>query len=192
MLYPVSGTSNGCTAIKTVTATVLPLPVVNISAKNIICAGESLTLTANGAVNYTWSTGGTAPVEIVIPLVPNSNLTYTVNGSDSTGCSNTSAISVSVSVCEGLSDNLIVKGNMYSVFPNPTKGKLTIISSSETHQVNAQIFDISGKKVAEQVLNFSGNERAAEFNLSGFAAGTYLMKLNSKDGSSENIRVIKE
>ncbi|MFA7272923.1 MAG: gliding motility-associated C-terminal domain-containing protein [Crocinitomicaceae bacterium] len=63
-----------------------------------ICAGESATLTASGAVSYTWSpivglNSSTVGTVIASPMV---TTTYTVVGTDANGCSATSTSLVTV------------------------------------------------------------------------------------------------
>ncbi len=78
--------------VKTVTIT--PSPTVIVSASpTIVCAGGSSTLSAIGALTYTWSTSATTSVVVVTPTI---NTTYTVTGSNGS-CSNTKTISVAVS-----------------------------------------------------------------------------------------------
>ena len=74
-------TKPGCTSpMLPVTLTVNPQPTVNINASpsNVICAGNSVTLTASGADTYTWNTSATSTV---ITATPFTSTTYTVNGS---------------------------------------------------------------------------------------------------------------
>ncbi len=74
-------TKPGCTSpMLPVTLTVNPQPVVNINAlpSNVICAGNTVTLTASGADTYTWNTSATSTV---ITATPFTSTTYTVEGS---------------------------------------------------------------------------------------------------------------
>ncbi len=76
--------SGGFTSTMTHTVTVNPNPTVSISASaNPICAGASTTLTASGALTYSWSGGlGTANPITVTPL---STTIYSVTGTTN-GC----------------------------------------------------------------------------------------------------------
>lgn len=63
--------------------TVNPSPVINISAaKNPICSGESVTLTASGGSNIVWSppTGLSATTGTVVTANPTTTTTYNVSG----------------------------------------------------------------------------------------------------------------
>lgn len=111
-VYTVTGTSTGCTNTKTVSVTVNALPIVNASASSsTICAGQSPTLTASGAVSYTWNPG--AITGNPIATTPASNITYTCVGTGTNGCvslpsnvnitvnSLPTVVSNSASICSG-------------------------------------------------------------------------------------------
>ena len=71
------------------TTTVLP---VNAGLDQTICAGQSVTLTATGATNYTWNNW----VVNNVAFTPNITKTYTVNGTDANGCKGTDQVVVTV------------------------------------------------------------------------------------------------
>jgi hypothetical protein len=88
---------------------------LNITANNnTICSGESVTLTASGGSNYTWSSDPTLnnTSGSVVTATPNITTTYTVED-NSSGCINTASITIDVNnypastlsynapVCEG-------------------------------------------------------------------------------------------
>jgi gliding motility-associated-like protein len=94
--YTVTGTTaNGCQNTDQVLVTVNPLPSVNAGSDKVICEGESVTLIATGAANYSWTplvTNGTAftpPIGVT---------TYTVSGTDINGCINTDQVLVTSNV----------------------------------------------------------------------------------------------
>ncbi len=93
-IYGVTVTSgSGCTATDSVNITVYPLPVVNAGVDQDICNGSSATLTASGGVNYSWSNGGTS---FSINVNPGTTTTYTVNVTDTNGCSASDNVKVTV------------------------------------------------------------------------------------------------
>ena len=124
--YTVTGTdANGCTNTASVNVTVNPLPTVSISPVNELCAGQSATLTANGANTYSWDNGlGEGNDKQVSP---ENTTTYTVTGTDNKGCTKTASVSVTVNplpnvsispvnaLCAGQSTTLTANGaNTYS------------------------------------------------------------------------------
>ncbi len=109
-VYSVSGQgSNGCSASATATVTVNPIPTVGVTNATI-CAGGSATLTANGAIAYTWNTGAIGASYVVSP---SANTSYTVTGMGTGGCTNTAVASVVVTASPSLSVNsgTICSGN---------------------------------------------------------------------------------
>ncbi|WP_082383982.1 T9SS type B sorting domain-containing protein [Chryseobacterium sp. ERMR1:04] len=86
-------------------------PVLLTTPATAICKGESITLTASGAINYTWNgllgNGNTQTVS------PTSTTTYTVTGVGANGCITEKSITITVvpAIVSSLSDILICKGN---------------------------------------------------------------------------------
>ena len=65
-----------------------------MAGKLAICKGESTTLTASGAQNYTWSNGlGNTPSVTVSPVT---TTVYTVTGTDANGCTASKDVEVEV------------------------------------------------------------------------------------------------
>lgn len=95
--YTVSGTSiEGCIGSNTLVSVVVnTLPAVSIAGTNSICEGAATTLTASGAVTYTWSTNTNTSVISVSPSVTTS---YSLFGTSAEGCVNTVPASATVTV----------------------------------------------------------------------------------------------
>jgi hypothetical protein len=94
-IYTVTGTdANGCTGTDFITIGVDPLPVITVTpASATVCSGSSGTLTAGGAINYTWLPGPVSGASVVI--TPGASGVYTVTGNNG-NCSNTATVSVSL------------------------------------------------------------------------------------------------
>lgn len=92
--YTVSGSNSaGClgTAVRNITVYPVPsLTVVNLAGA--VCEGNTITLVASGAANYTW-TGG---ISNGFPFNPTVSTTYSVTGASTQNCTNTAAIQVTV------------------------------------------------------------------------------------------------
>jgi hypothetical protein len=77
----------------TKTITVYPSPILTIVASQTsICQGQSVKLTAIGALNYTWTNG----VVNDVFFVPDATKNYRVVGSDINGCFDTANITIAV------------------------------------------------------------------------------------------------
>jgi hypothetical protein len=85
--------SNGnCTARDSIYITVRPTPVVNAGNDQTICSGESVTLSATGALNYIWTSG----VNNNQAFFPSDTNTYTVIGYNQYNCTATDQVTVNV------------------------------------------------------------------------------------------------
>ncbi len=93
-------TGTSCTNTTTITVSVNPLPTISTSVGSgtAICNGSSTTITASGAVNYTWSPSValSATTGATITANPSSYQSYEITGTDINGCSNTANVDVSV------------------------------------------------------------------------------------------------
>jgi hypothetical protein len=115
--YTVTGTDvNACVNTATITVVVNPLPVVTASVSaSSTCANNSIILTGNGAVTYTWTGGVTDGVA----FTPTVSATYTVTGADANQCSGSDMISVNVitpqvpSICMLSVDSMSLNNVMY-------------------------------------------------------------------------------
>ena len=86
---------NGCPGSQTFVVSVIPNPTVNISVPvTTICGGDSVLLTASGAATFTWSPVG--PFTSTVSVKPPLTKTYTVVGTSTTGCKDTSLITITV------------------------------------------------------------------------------------------------
>lgn len=112
-VYVVTGSSASlaCAASKAQTVLVVPLPTVTAMRSSAsICAGNSVTLSAIGALSYSWNTGAQTQVIVQTPSQPT---VYSVTGF-STLCSATSSISVGVNalpVVSAVTDNSVICKN---------------------------------------------------------------------------------
>lgn len=89
--------SQGCNSTLTpVTVSIVPIPQVTVSPPPKVCANSAYTLSASGAVTFTWSGGPQTSTYVVFPSV---NTTYSVQGSILTNCtSSLSTVTVSVDI----------------------------------------------------------------------------------------------
>ena len=94
-IYTVTGTDgNGCENTSSITIDVNPLPSVSAGTNQTICEGDNSSISASGAVTYSWDQGlGVGVSHNVSPTV---NTIYTVTGTDGNGCENTSSITIDV------------------------------------------------------------------------------------------------
>ncbi|MDR4950983.1 choice-of-anchor L domain-containing protein [Chryseobacterium sp. ES2] len=106
----------GC--VKQATVTVInntTPPIISITAPALtICKGQSVTLTASGAITYTWTgLSGNGNTQTVSPT---STTTYTVTGVGTNGCGSQTAATITINVIPEITSSLnnieICKGDM--------------------------------------------------------------------------------
>jgi gliding motility-associated-like protein len=128
---------NGCADTTTISITVNPNPVVTITASTaVLCIGDPVTLSGNGANTYVWYNGVTANVAFN-PTITN---TYFVTGTNGFGCIDTTSIQViinnlpnvtantsSLGVCEGDPLTLNGGGAQSYIWDNTVTDGLTFI-----------------------------------------------------------------
>lgn len=197
--YTVTGTSiEGCEGSAVSTVSVQSALTMNIAGSGTVCAGQSLSLTANGASTYSWNTGATTNSITATPVV---NTTYSVSGL-SGACTGTAMITVTVNALPSVSatssssaicvgNTVILTGAGANSYTWSTGAQTTSISVSPT--VTTQ-YTVTGKDVAgcsntaslsqvvntctaietlngtAHVINVYPNPSAGEFTLELYAA----------------------
>ncbi len=78
---------------------------------------------------------------------------------------------------------------VFSIFPNPVKNELTILSNKEKENLKIKIFNIQGKLLNTQNLDF---EKQASINVSSLANGIYFLNIEDENGSVKVKKFIKE
>ena len=94
-------TSAGCDSVVTVNVTILPMPNVTVIPSDAtIFEGESLQLSASGAVNYTWYPSDSLSCDTCpSPIAnPTETITYVVMGTDAFGCTTLDTIRIEVDI----------------------------------------------------------------------------------------------
>lgn len=185
--YTVLGSNAiGCIGQSTYSLGINPLPNVTAttSAPNEICANESVTLTAAGALTYQWKTNSTIIVSQEANVSPLTTTIYTLTGTDANGCSASTQIVVNVIGCLGVNDqNGSLNG--LSVYPNPSTGYFTIeLSNGLEKQID--LTDISGRIV----LSTKSFDDKTTMSMDHLASGIYYVKINSGNGKGV-IKMVK-
>jgi hypothetical protein len=176
---------NGCSdsaAVGKVLATA-PAPTVNISASsNTLCFGATMSMTASGAVTYSWNTGATSASVIIGPTVTTN---YTVLGTNTvTGCAGTGSITIIVTSCTGLKENAMI-GSHVKIFPNPSSGMVNL--QSEKVITSLEIFDVTGRSVMKKdQLNTS----EFSIDLGSLQGSVYYLSLRAQDGALIQARLV--
>jgi hypothetical protein len=94
-IYSVIGSNTlGCADTKTAEVTVLPSPSLSpLPTSSLLCAGESATIFATGAINFTWMPSGSTNFSIIVS--PSATAVYSLSGSVG-NCVDTKTVSIVV------------------------------------------------------------------------------------------------
>ncbi|MDR9398625.1 MAG: S8 family serine peptidase [Salibacter sp.] len=118
----------------------------------------------NGNIEYEWSTGDTTDA---IQNLSQGN--YNVTVTDSTGCSVTKSFDMVLSGKDEVTENDI------KIYPNPTKGMVTVRTGG-ARDLTLDVLDVVGKVVLTERLD------KQLIDLTGLPSGLYIFKIHS-DGS---------
>lgn len=162
-----------------------PLPSVNAtSSSNLLCIGQSATLSATGANNYTWNPGGTGSS---IVISPTSNTTYTLTGVDGNGCSNNFIYTQNVTSCTSI-NQLTNLSEQISIYPNPFNNKFILsFKSGVCVNCSVSVFNSLGSLIYKQNIT----SEITEINLNTHGSGIYFVKVTDGTSTFTN-KIIKE
>ena len=160
--YSVLAGAGTCTATAFTTVSVTPSPTVLASpTSTTICRGSSATLTASGAISYTWNPSATlsSANATVVTASPTVTTTYTVTGANAT-CTNSAVVTVSVTpnptltlipatatICAGASTTLSATGaTSYTWSPSTalSNPNLATVVASPTVTTNYTVTGATG------------------------------------------------
>jgi PKD repeat protein len=166
--YSLTYTAAGCTPVTAAgIVTVNPNPTVSLGSDTTLCAADfpyTLLATVTGTNNqFTWSTGDQSQ-SITIAT----GGTYSVNVTNSSGCSASDAIQITSDPCASLEQ--ISDWNV-KVYPNPGSEVVTIESNEIFEQI--YLYDSNGKLVYSN----SVSANSMTIDVSKLVTGVYEMKL---------------
>jgi uncharacterized membrane protein YqhA len=171
--YTVIGTSiAGCIsslpATSNVTVQASPTLTVLITP-TLICLGQTATLSASGALTYTWNP--------IIPLngivMPSATTTYSIIGTNSINCASAQVVkTISVSLCTNLFDSNNENDKEVSIYPNPANGYFTINLTSNEEVI---ISDSYGKIIYKE----KHQKQKIEISVMDFSKGIYFTRIGS-------------
>jgi gliding motility-associated-like protein len=154
--YQVVVSSGSCTGTKQVTITVNPLPLIAATSATI-CEKESTTLTVSGANTYKWtaSTGAGPNTGSSVSVTPLVTTSYTIVGTDTKGCEDTTTTMVTVNpaptimvnsetVCNGTAATLIASGGASYTWTASSGVTLPAGSSITQTPVNTATYTVTG------------------------------------------------
>jgi hypothetical protein len=184
--YSILGTSTaGCISQAPAVAMVVvnSKPVLSVSGThNILCLGETATITVSGANTYTWSNQQNGAAIVVNPII---TTLYSVIGQNSLNCSGSAAFTQTVDACTGIT-GLSYSGSEAKVFPNPNNGSFSV-QLNENAYFRIEIYSATGERVYQATLNPGRNDIRLQV-----AGGIYLYRLSNTAGSVQQGNIVIE
>lgn len=155
----------------------VPSPVVTIAASNTtLYFGQKVTLVAQGADRYEWSTGDTTAS---ITLTPEESCRISVTGYRD-ACEGEAAIDL---VLHDVGIEQAAAQSTAAAYPNPTTGKVRVRMA---HLVRVSLYDIAGRCIGQKESH--GDE--CEIDLSTLPQGIYIAHMTS-NARTETVKIVK-
>ncbi|HQQ94746.1 MAG TPA: PKD domain-containing protein [Bacteroidia bacterium] len=181
--YSVTGENgNACTGNAALTISVIALPNVLASAnKTLVCAGSPVILSGSGAQTYIWNNAVNGPT---MQVYPNFNTTYSLVGTNSSGCSNSAIINILVSACLGQLES--IQSTEAKLAPNPASG-ISELSFMKEKSGDILLYNFSGELILHKTIQ---SELSVQLDLSDLPKGVYVLLFRSQEELIHN-RLIK-
>ena len=161
----------GCNGpVDSITIIAAPKPATTYTqTPTSICAGDTSSISASGAISYTWPTGTLSGSGTTAQAWPSSTSSYVVTVGDVFGCSHDDTITVNV--------NPTPVANILSITP-PT--------CSTSNDGNAAVFGTGGQ--APYQYNWSNGVNSAI--IFGIGVGTYTVTITDANGCTTSLPVV--
>ncbi len=143
------GPGSLCPSVVSTTATIFPLPSVNIGSNSPVCSGSTINLSSSGGTGYSWTGPNGFTSTLQNPVITNAAIvnagTYTVSVTGANGCMSSSTTVVSLKslpslsatsnspVCTGSTLNLSSSGGISYSWTGPFSFASTQQNPSETN-----------------------------------------------------------
>ncbi len=172
-------TVSGCDSI-----IVLNLMVHTIDTSITVSGGDVLTANESDA-QYQWLQS-----DNIIDGATSQSYTVTETGSYAVVITKNNCVDTSgyynIQIVTGVSD--ISFGSGIAVYPNPTKGAVTVNLGAEYQVIYVRLYTISGKLVS---INEYKSRREIDYQIDG-EKGVYFLHISSDKGEQARIKVMKE
>jgi hypothetical protein len=154
----------------------------------VICANETVTLTATPGAAYLWSTGSQEQSIVV----GGTTASYSVTVWDEEGCPGVGQVMITADDCVGTGEHASAPPHGISVYPNPVRRnepvRLAVSGiSAGTHTVG--LTDISGKSVYRTSLRME-DDGEVPLPLPALSPGVYLLRMTEKTGAEFVTRMV--
>lgn len=181
----VSNSNENDTEVKNTYIVIDSIPQLNVTPDSVtIFLGDSVTLTASGAVNYSWTPilGLSSSNNAIVRASPATTTQYTVFGQNSICAITVNKIAlINVKSYVGIEENNFNGGNV-RLYPNPVNDVLNIkFTGVFAGQKEISIYDLSGSIVYSEYLRHINATDLYQINTGFLKPGMYLIALRGGD-----------
>ncbi|MBL7932151.1 MAG: T9SS type A sorting domain-containing protein [Bacteroidia bacterium] len=176
--YTVTAGNGLCTNTAVTSLSLSPDFTLSIVASNtLFCPGDTVSISASGASNYTFMPGGQSVSQIT--LTPVTPVVYTIYAANLDGCIKQDSVSLNLKECnpEGVEEYQLE--NEISVFPNPANASVYLAKKSTSNVTNVQVLNSLGQVISE----FGLKNEITELKTDNLANGLYFLRIFSKRNS---------
>lgn len=164
--FSVTGTSNTCSNVASISINVKPIPQLSVSAiPDVICKGDMRFLTVSGTNTFTWSPGSIQTQTFGLNTQSVGTASYMVVGQGTNGCVASKTGTFSVQICSGIE---VLSQLGLRLYPNPAIETFTVFS---TKDLSLRIYNALGQFIME--VNLDSNNQSAE--VGPLQSGIYLV-----------------
>lgn len=178
--------SNGCTGTDTIMVNIATPPTVNGTASSSsVCADDAnvtLTGTPSGG---TWSGPGVTG-NAFDPSVGAGSYQPTYTYTDTNGCAGTAQVSIAVSACVGINEQVASGG--FNVYPNPNTGTFSLAIANDAETMLIEITDAEGRVVYAANENAVSAGSVYQVSMENMTNGIYFMRVTTPE-NSQMIRI---
>ena len=184
-LYLVTVTdSSGCQSVQSVNiSSVNPSPVVDLGTNYQSTTGVGVTLNAGNYASFLWSTQETTQ-----SIHVGQTGTYWVEAFNSAGCKGTDTVYVEIWP-NGINEE--DGRSILSLYPNPTKDRLTLNFQGEVNLTNVlvSVTDLQGRTVVRQQISSLSAFAPVEIDVNTLTPGMYNLSVQSDDVQIDRVFV---
>jgi hypothetical protein len=177
-----NGCSDSASTGKNVIMMSYPSLIIMASAFTV-CPFQTFTLSASGAISYTWISPQNVYAMGSITQTISSTTNFTIIASNS-GCTSDTIVKVSVSPCTGVTE----PGQIHDpieIFPNPASDHIIIEAAQLITAIN--LIDCSG---ISRLIKNNINSTTAEISLNFLPQSVYIAEILLENGSTVHKRVV--
>lgn len=150
------------------------------SSKDLLCAGETVTLSVNTNFPPVWNTNETSQSIVVTPTA---TTTYSLALNNVFGCNFSAAYMQTVSTCNGINGTNLLEAEAM-LFPNPSRGNF-MVRTNGNGPFRLKVFDTLGKLVFDKRIDQMGSEINC-----GLTTGIYYYEIDQQNATVKGKLII--